>query len=349
MVPDWWNLLLPALAFAVAYGIADAVRRNASRLRLVQSPNERSSHKVPTPSGGGVSIAIAGVLAGLFLLPGSDISFWVALTAGAVAGIMGLLDDLYDLPSLLRLAIQFLLIGSLLASAGPLPPLATPFGALPAWLLYCLMALVGVWWINLFNFMDGIDGIATTEAIFFAGGVLALALAAGLALGSDATATWMLALVGASLGFLMLNWPPARIFMGDAGSNFLAVALFGTMLSLLVSGWIDYAAATILVATFVADATVTLSNRMIDRQRWFAAHRTHAYQKLSRYWGSHTKVTILNAAINLLWLFPLAAIAQNNAAFCWYIVLFAYAPVVIGCILCKAGRRMEIGSTQNPA
>jgi len=343
-MPDiWWFAGLPSLAFLLSLGVAEAIRRNAARLRLIQTPNERSSHNLPTPSGAGIGIALAGTLGGLLLLWGAGQGLAAAVVAAALAAGLGFLDDLYELPARLRFAVQTGLVAMLLAFAGPLPELHTPLGAVPQPLLYAALAFAGVWWINLFNFMDGIDGIAATEAIFIALGVLALGVIAAKELGEAPLVFWMLTLAGGSLGFLVLNFPPARVFMGDVGSNFLAMALLAATYLFIAAGTLGYAAAVIIAASFVADASVTLLSRIIDGQRWFAAHRLHAYQKLSRRWQSHGKVTALNAAICIGWLLPLAALAQTKAAPEWGLALIAYLPLVAGCILLKAGLKDETG------
>jgi Fuc2NAc and GlcNAc transferase len=159
-----------------------------------------------------------------------------------------------------------------------------------------------VWLINLFNFMDGIDGLAGMEAVCASGFGGLLLLRDGL--GGYAQCAWVLA--AASSGFLVWNWPPARIFMGDAGSGFLGFVLGVFALSSarmqpsLLWPWL------ILLSAFIVDSTVTLITRMVTGARWYEAHRTHAYQQAAQRWSSHSKVTVAFAIVNLLWLFPLA-------------------------------------------
>lgn len=330
-------MLAMLAAFIAAWLIANVVRRHAGALRLVQSPNERSSHITPTPSGGGVGIAIPGLAIGAAL--GVDAPMGAAaLATAALATVIGLVDDRFDVSSLARLSLHMVIVAVLLFFAGPLPAPQEPWGLLPLPLLYALVALAGVWWINLFNFMDGLDGIASSEAIAVCVGAITLAAIAGKLGAGDWTAAWALTISAACLGFLLLNWPPAKIFMGDAGSNFLAVAILAIMLTLLTDGKISYAGVMILPALFVTDATVTLLRRAMEGQRWFSAHRLHAYQKLSRRWGSHRRVTILVIAINLLWLLPMAVMAQQFSAWSAALVITAYTPLVAGCLLLGAGR-----------
>jgi Fuc2NAc and GlcNAc transferase len=159
-----------------------------------------------------------------------------------------------------------------------------------------------IWLTNLFNFMDGIDGLAGTEAVCVSGFGAVLLLLNGF----PSYARLSLALAAASLGFLVWNWPPAKIFMGDVGSGFLGftlgvLALFSSKPGPeLIWPWL------ILLAAFLVDATLTLLRRVFSHARWHEAHRSHAYQHAAQATGSHAKVTLAVAAINLGWLFPMA-------------------------------------------
>ncbi|HTM79236.1 MAG TPA: glycosyltransferase family 4 protein, partial [Devosia sp.] len=292
----------------MSWGLADAVRRHAVALNLVQSPNERSSHVVPTPSGGGVGIAVAGSLAGILVCVGAPAYFWWVLAASVLIACVGLVDDRFDLSSRIRIVIHFLVVGGLLFALPALPSIATPLGGLPAPLLYAMALVAGVWWVNLFNFMDGIDGIAASQAVFMAVGLVALIVTASGTIQANPAVFWLVFTASASAGFLVLNWPPAKVFMGDVGSNYLAVIILALGLHEIATGRLSYAAFLILVAAFSTDATITLVRRAAMGERWFAAHRLHAYQKLSRRRG-HGPVTLLYLAINLLWLYPLAYMA----------------------------------------
>ena len=330
---------LAAVGSLVAWLITDLIRRNAGRLQLVQVPNQRSSHSVPTPSGGGASIAVVGTLAGFLLVWNSAQPYLnVAISLSAVAALIGLLDDRFDLSSRLRLALQFAVIAALISSVGTLPTAATPFGPLPQPVLFLAVGFYGVWWVNLFNFMDGIDGIAGTEAIFVLLGAVGICMLTDSPLPYDPTFWWAICIAMATAGFLLLNWPPARIFMGDAGSNYLAVAIFAILLALIALGWLSYPPALILCALFVVDASVTLVRRMYYGERWFGAHRLHAYQKLSRRWVSHRRVTLLYTGINLVYLYPLAHFAQSAPEFAWILVVFAYLPLVGLSVAAGAGK-----------
>ncbi|MGB3024308.1 MraY family glycosyltransferase [Paradevosia shaoguanensis] len=320
-------------ALCISWWVAEVVRRNAGALRLVQNPNDRSSHAVPTPSGGGIGIAIAGCAAGLFYCHSTYL--WLALLISAATACIGLADDRFDLSSKIRIVFHVIVVGTMLLAGSELPAIVTPFGSLSGIVLCSIVLLAGVWWINLFNFMDGIDGLAAGEAVCLCIGLALLISLSGA--GETPTVPWLIALAAASAGFLMLNWPPAKVFMGDAGSNYLATIFLALALFELSAGRVNYAAVSILVACFVTDATITLVTRVFAGERFFAAHRLHAYQKLSRRWNGHRKVTVLYLVINLIWLYPLAYVATAFPQYGWAAIVAAYVPIAIMCVRAGAG------------
>jgi Fuc2NAc and GlcNAc transferase len=182
--------------------------------------------------------------------------------------------------------------------------------------------------------MDGIDGIAGVEAITVA------ACAAGLLIlsGETALSIWILSLVFACLGFLVWNWPPAKIFMGDVGSGFLGVTLGGFALitsnqsELTVWTWL------ILLGVFLVDSTVTLVTRMARGAKWYEAHRSHAYQHLAIKYNSHKKVTIGVLIVNIAWLFPWAWLSVIYPGMGIVFVVVAYLPLIVVAIVNGAGR-----------
>ena len=341
------EVVLIATTTLIAWGVAAWVCRRAEALRLVQIPNHRSSHVQPTPNGGGLGIVVAGSLAGVGLVLFSG---WVlggfVLGFAAVLAAVGLRDDIKHLPARVRFGVHVVVCVGLLVALGDMPALALRVGLefqVMGWILFGLSLLAGVWWINLFNFMDGIDGIAGTEAVFMllAGAVLA-AWSQPEAMSSPA---WLLMLfvVAATVGFLLLNWPPAKIFMGDVGSTWLAFMVFALALLSVQSGWLSYATWVVLAAAFVTDATVTLLTRILRGERWYEAHRSHAYQRLSRRWqgdrkAGHRSVTLLVAAVNGLWLAPWAWACVQWPAGSVAFVVAAYLPLVLTALWLGAGR-----------
>jgi Fuc2NAc and GlcNAc transferase len=316
--------------------LSEVLRRLALRANVLDLPNERSSHAVATPRGGGVAMVIATFVgAGIFWGRG-QIETWVLLGLcgpGAAIAILGLIDDVVHLQALPRLVVQ--------AAACAAGLLSLPDGALtgvssgnwPALAAGAFFLLALIWAVNLYNFMDGIDGLAAVEAVFVGSALLGLASLAG-----DHRAGLLAAAVAASgAGFLALNWPPARLFMGDSGSGFLGYALAYSALAGLTSG-VSIWAVVIVVGVFVTDATVTLLVRVVRGEKAYQAHRTHAYQHLASRWNSHRTVTILVTTINCLWLAPLAIYAQLHAESGLLVAAVAYAPLFSGAILAGAGR-----------
>jgi Fuc2NAc and GlcNAc transferase len=330
--------IIVVAAFVSSALLTGSVRRLALSRGLLDVPNARSSHETPIPRGGGAAIVLSALAAwmilGLMGVIRADVA--VALMGGGIAiAAVGMLDDRSRLSPRFRLLVHFAAALWALGWLNGLPPVQ--FGGhliVFGWGGYILGVLGIVWTLNLFNFMDGIDGIAASEAIFVVCG--------GIFLGRVGEGHhWQpaadLAFVAACCGFLLWNWPPAKIFMGDVGSGFLgfAVAVFAVIeahdspLAFLV--WL------ILGGVFFVDATVTLVRRMLRRERLHEAHRTHAYQWLARRWGSHRRVTLTVLAVNVLWLLPLAAFTAQSPAHAPFLVAVALTPLIVLALAARAG------------
>lgn len=329
-------LFLPVVA-GLALALTGVLRRYALARSIIDIPNARSSHTVPTPRGGGVAI-VASFLLALPLAAVSGLASWSVVVAllGAGAGIalLGFLDDHGHIAARWRLLGHF--VGAIWALfwLGGLPPLSL-FGMSfdLGWLGHALAALYLVWLLNLYNFMDGIDGIASLEAICVCiGGALLFVLS-----GHADEAALPLLMAAAVAGFLFWNFPPARIFMGDAGSGFLGVSL--GILSLqaawvapqLLWSWL------ILLGVFVVDATFTLLRRLLRGDKVYEAHRSHAYQYASRRFGRHLPVTLAVGAINLLWLLPIALWVGAGGLDGGLGVALAYTPLLALAVRFRAG------------
>ncbi len=321
---------LAPLCAVLAWAAARRMIVYAERLKLVQAPNERSSHTVPTPRGGGAGIVVSATLAAAALrMSGQAVDATVVALALLIAAV-GLWDDLRSLSSGLRLAAQAGAAGLLLMHVGAMPPLefaaAIPTRGL-VWM--ALAALVLVWWINLFNFMDGIDGLASTQAIYLLVGALALSVYAHPQRLLEADAIWMVSLAAAVAGFLTLNWPPAKIFMGDVGSTYLGFVIAAIALLTIRDGWLPYSAWLVLAAVFVTDASITLLLRIARREPLDQAHRNHAYQRLARALRSHRSVTMLYLGINLAWLLPIAWGTVRWPQRAAPLLALAYLPLIV--------------------
>jgi Fuc2NAc and GlcNAc transferase len=247
--------------------------------------------------------------------------------------VIGLWDDFRSVPAWVRLAVHLIassIVIYWLVTAHSLPFLTGAWG----WLGVTLAVIGLSWLLNLFNFMDGIDGIAGLETISVAGSAMLLLWFAGA---TDIYIYWLGILVVATAGFLAWNWPPAKIFMGDACSGFLGFCLgiFAMLTSadtkMTLWSWF------ILLGVFIADATVTLLQRIWRKERFFEAHRSHAYQILARRWHSHKKVTLGVLAVNVLWLLPWAFFSISWPCYGLLFALIAYVPLVIFCVKAGAG------------
>jgi Fuc2NAc and GlcNAc transferase len=320
------NIALLVIAAVAAYAATSLIRRNATRLGVVQSPYARSSHSIPTPSGGGVGIVLGGSIAtaaAALTQPWPNIL--VLVTALLVAAV-GFYDDRRPLPARVRLAAQVVLVGIAIGLGVPLGALQQQVGiALPPLLVAALALIAIVYWVNLFNFMDGIDGIAGSQAIFMCGAAALLGTLQGSGFTAQTTLWVLLGVGAATAGFLVQNWPPARIFMGDAGSTYLGFVIAILALVTIAGGWLTLPQWVILAAAFVTDATVTLIRRLMLGEKVFEAHRRHAYQVLSRRWSSHHRVTLSFIGLNLIWLLPLAYAAPSWG---WLAVGVAYLPLI---------------------
>ncbi|MFI3187923.1 MAG: glycosyltransferase family 4 protein, partial [Methylococcaceae bacterium] len=259
--------------------------------------------------------------------------------AGIAVAVTGFLDDHGHIAARWRLLVHFGAAAWGLYWLGGLPQLMA-FGQVLdlGWLGYICAAVYVVWLLNLYNFMDGIDGLAGMEAITVCcSGALMIYLVA-----PDSNA-WVLQvlLAAAALGFLIWNFPPAKIFMGDAGSGFLGIML--ALLSVQAAGleprlfWVWL----ILLAVFIVDATLTLCRRVLRGEKFYEPHHSHAYQYASRILGAHRPVTLVIAAINVCWLLPVALLVALEKLDGILGLIVAYLPLFILAYRYKAGDRLS--------
>ncbi|MCJ2083615.1 glycosyl transferase [Methylobacterium sp. J-090] len=266
-------LVAVPLAAGVSAGLILALRQLLQRYALAR-PNARSSHTVPTPQGGGIAIVLAvlaSVGAGLALRGAGLDALEALILAHAVLAlaVLGAVDDIRPLPASLRLGVQILVIaGLVMAVGGRLMP------GLPMAVERAAAILAGVWFVNLVNFMDGLDWMSVAEFVPLTAALLLLGMVGGLPFLPMLVAG---ALLGAMLGFAPFNRPVARLFLGDVGS--LPIGLLGAWLlyRLAVEG--GFAAAILLPLYYLADATLTLGRRLLRREPVWQAHRSHFYQR----------------------------------------------------------------------
>jgi Fuc2NAc and GlcNAc transferase len=310
--------IILAVTFLFSLLMTWLMRNYAIRKNIMDVPNQRSSHIIPTPRGGGMAIVISFSLgvAGLAISGFIAANLALALLGGGIGvAAIGYIDDVYKVAARWRiLAHLAIAIWAVYWLKGlPIVDLGTWKFALHN--NGILLALIGIIWsINLYNFMDGIDGLAGSEGLF-------VSLAAGVALwfSNQPTMAFLLLFLAATIaGFTWLNWPPAKIFLGDAGSGFLGYVFAVLTLYTANTNSLPIVFWLIILAIFICDATFTLLYRILQGKQWYAAHREHAYQHLICWGASHKQVTLGIFLVNVLLILPVALLAQYapwNA--CW--------------------------------
>lgn len=291
--------VLGLLVSAVLTPVAGLLAR---RLGAVDLPGPRRSHDRIVPRGAGVALVL-GIACGALVLPVPDDELLPLVAPILVAAALGLAEDLWRLRVGLRLLGQCLIAVVAVAWIGPVTEISIAGHPLQAGWAWTPMAVIAViWMMNLFNFMDGSDGLASLQAAWSAA-LFGLAFGAAEHHGPAAFA-WLLA--AASTGFLLWNRPPASVFLGDSGSLGLgtALAVLATLGS--VTGSISVWTAFVIVSPFVVDATLTLARRVVAGERWYTPHRDHAYQRLLREGWSHGAVLGGLGAVNALVVTPAA-------------------------------------------
>lgn len=290
------SLPLAAAVGGLVILLTGLVRRWLVRRQILDRPNDRSSHTLPTPRGGG--LAVVPVVLAAWAVHGAPAPFgtpaltWAVLLGAALLAGLSWLDDRHTLPPLPRFLAQIAGVAAVLLL---LPAEALVFqGLLPAWLDRLVAGFAWLWFVNLTNFMDGIDGITGVETASVG---LGLALLAALGLAGPAVGVPGVVLLAAALGFLVWNWHPARLFMGDVGSIPLGFLMGFLLIVLAADG--QLAAAILLPLYYLTDATVTLLKRLVRREKVWQAHRSHFYQQAVQKGLSHARVSGAVAVVNL--------------------------------------------------
>ena len=264
------------VAAAASAGLVLLLKPALARYALAR-PNARSSHKIPTPQGGGIAVvaaAFSGVVAGAALAaiaPDLLLALWPLAVAVVLLAGVGVCDDIFHMPVGPRLVLHFVAVGLVLSA---LPHDARIIPQLPWWLERAGLLIGGVYVVNLVNFMDGIDWMTVAEVVPVTAGLCALFWFGALPLRESIVAA---ALLGAVAGFAPFNRPVAKLFLGDVGSLPIGLLLFWLLLRLATQGHL--AAALLLPLYYLADATVTLGRRLAQGENVLQAHRSHFYQR----------------------------------------------------------------------
>lgn len=285
-----------ALSLALsAAGVWGSIRV-AERIGVMDVPNERSSHSLPMPRMGGVPMvaAAAAAFGGWVFFAAGEGSFLKGLPYAFLFALamflLGFYDDLRNLSPLFRFLVQFVSALLLLVFLAPLlPDVSLWKWVFPRWAWVVPGALWVVWMLNLYNFMDGIDGLAGGEAVL-ASSFFFLVFAY---FGQAGWAVANLVVAAASMGFLVHNWPPARIFMGDAGSAFLGSFYGMQSVVAALSTPVPFPVLVLPFANFILDTTFTLLRRVWRSEKWYQAHRSHCYQRMTGLGMTHRKISFL--------------------------------------------------------
>jgi len=307
-----------AITVLLAWWITAWARRYALQQAILDHPNHRSSHSEPTPRGGGITIAVL-VMAGVMMLWLTEyisLQLFLALGGGGfLVATVGWIDDRWNISVIWRAASY------LAASAWAvywIADLYAPDLHYDFWIYAGIVVLIS-WLVNLYNFMDGTDGLAAAEGITTASITAILLLLAG----QSGLAILLLILSAACGGFLIWNWPPAKIFMGDIGSCLIGFLFGAVALISYLNGSLSPAVWLILLSIFICDASLTLLKRILKREKWYSAHRSHAYQLLVQAGFSHKQLLIGLLLVNLL-LYPFAVVAHYAEDWSWWLTVGIY-------------------------
>ena len=330
-------------SFALVAVLSAGVIRYGPRFGLLDTPVARSAHVAPKPLGGGAALAAPYFLCVIWFVASAAISESALAYLGCLfIVVLGFSDDRWQLSSKVRLPVQFIVSLAAVRAIG-VDSVDFGFFSLSEPLTLSLLAVLSlVWLCNLTNFMDGIDGIAASQLLVTSLSCVVLLVGLDAAAGEsgehDVVLTLSVVLAASAAGFLLWNWSPASLFMGDAGSGFIGFALGLLALESLVTQRMSVWSWVLLLGVFIADTAVTLLVRIIRGERWYEGHSQHAYQILSLRLNSHPRVVGGVILINICWLLPLAWVAGILPH---YGVLFAtigLAPLLLGCYRLGAGR-----------
>ena len=332
----WLSFTFLLVLFATKW-----VRSLALRKNIIDVPNSRSSHKTPTPRGGGLAFVL-GISMGhsvLFFHEGSNLWLLCLHFSSLLIAFIGWIDDQISLSPQTRLILQLVATLVLLIPFQPFSGFSFHMTDFPNWAYWVMLTLFVMWSINLYNFMDGIDGLAAIQAITVSlGGALLCHLNADPVL-----CLAFLVVAFACAGFIRWNWMPAKIFSGDAGSTYLGILFAGLMVAAASRETFSLLVGLILMGSFYVDATFTLLFRLGKGQKPHQAHRTHTYQKANQAGYSSRRICHAVALINILWLLPLGVLASSKTTMEVYVFFLACLPLVALSLFFKAGSSKIVG------
>jgi Fuc2NAc and GlcNAc transferase len=337
---------LLVIIFLLSFFLTNVIRKLAISHQLLDHPNHRSAHTIPTPRGGGLAIVISICVGLIYLTFSHYLSLINALTilcSGSMVALSGFLDDKFSLTPSTRLCMQLVAVLIGIYGLGSFTSISLfSFDFTNTYLLVLFSILYLMWLTNLYNFMDGINGIAGLQAISVSSYMFAVYY---FTLGSMDYLPLLIAV--SSAGFLYWNFPRAKIFMGDVGSGYLGLLIGLVSISHAQQAPQLLFTSLILMGVFIVDASYTLGRRFIQGKKVHQAHSSHAYQHLARK-SSHTQVSLGVFLINSIWLFPLALAVAWQWLSPWVGLIIAYLPLILTAIKSNAGLDESQITKSNP-
>ena len=323
------NIFIFLLFFVYVLSLFGTIyyRKFAINNNILADLNFRTLHDKPTPKGGGVVFSMVFVFFVFFLYFINLVEFELMLVFGIGAGLattVGYIDDLKSIGSIKKLILQFLLVVLILYvfNGGPLSMIER----LSGWPGWTISAFLLLWLINVYNFIDGIDGLAISGAILI---LITLLLTFYITNNTSNLVPLFLLLLASCLGFLFFNWPKASIFMGDSGSIFLGYCFGAFIVYSLMNNEISFLTWLVVFGYYLGDTTTTTLIRMMLLKKWYNPHRSHAYQNIARTLDNHAIVSFGVMVYHILWLLPLAIWTVLKPNFGLIAVVLAFLPSII--------------------
>ena len=303
------------------------LKKFAYQLNLIAIPNKSSLHQTATPQGGGVVVGIVFLVFCIYYYLSGDlknVEFLVLFGGCLIMSITGFLDDIININPIKRFFIQILAASWGLYWIGGIPysPIFNQVSGLYTFVNIVSIVVI-VWFINAFNFMDGIDGMSTSGATFFSLTIGGYFFWHGI----EPLGSLLIILAVSSFVFLYFNWPPAKMFLGDAGSYFYGYLFAFLFLITIKNDYMSIWTWLIIFAYFITDTTTTTFLRILLVKDWYRTHHSHAYQNLARVLNNHKFVTVLVLIINIFYLLPLAYISIQYQEYGWLAFFASVTPI----------------------
>jgi UDP-N-acetylmuramyl pentapeptide phosphotransferase/UDP-N-acetylglucosamine-1-phosphate transferase len=325
-------LILPVVSLLVSFGLVYIYKRVAARFNIIDVPSQRSSHEVPTPRGGGLAIVITFIIffpVVLYYFGQGSVNYWGVYFCSIAISALGFIDDLTTLSKKIRVLVWVVIAAVSIIAGISLNRISLPglriinFGIFNPFLTF--IWLIGL--TNLYNFMDGINGLAGLEALIVSGFLAGFAFYAG----NMMILAVSLIIFGAVLGFLPYNFPNAKVFLGDVGSNFLgyifaSLAIIGNQGE---SDHIPFLIPVFLLMMFLLDGGTTLIRRLPKGRDWLEPHRDHFYQRLVLLGHSHSQVALLYSFLNILLGILAVYYLRSDGLSAWLVAICSIMPFLL--------------------